>query len=58
MQILKESSINWRERRLISEQYMDYSAEVRMNQGETTSVKIGRGVVRQGCYLSLILFNL
>jgi hypothetical protein len=29
-----------------------------MNQGETTSVKIGRGVVIQGCYLSLILFNL
>jgi hypothetical protein len=57
MRILKETSINWRKRRLISELYMDYSVEVQMNQGETRSVKIGRGVVRQGCYLSLILFN-
>jgi hypothetical protein len=29
-----------------------------MNQGKTTSVKIGRGVVIQGCYLSVILFDL
>jgi hypothetical protein len=29
-----------------------------MNQGKTESVKTGGGVVRQGCYLSLILFNL
>jgi len=58
MQILKETSISWSKRRLISKLYMDYSVEVRMNQGETRSVKIGRGVVRQGCYLSQILFNL
>jgi len=58
MQILKETSINWSKRRLISELYMDYSVEVQMNQGETKSVKIGRVVVRQGCYLSQILFNL
>jgi len=29
-----------------------------MNQAKTKSVETGGGVVRQGCYLSLILFNL
>jgi hypothetical protein len=57
MQILKEIGINWRERRLISNLYMGQSVKVRMNRGETRSVKIGRGV-RQGCCLSPILFNL
>ena len=36
---------------------MAQSVKVRLNQGETRSVKIGRGV-RQGCCLSPILFNL
>jgi hypothetical protein len=36
---------------------MAQSAKVRLNGGETKSVKIGRGV-RQGCCLSPILFNL
>jgi predicted DNA-binding protein len=56
MQILKGSGINWRERRLISNVYMAQSVNVRLNRGETRSVKIGRGV-RQGCCLSPILFN-
>ena len=36
---------------------MVQSVKVRLNRGETRSVKIGRGV-RQGCCLSPILFNL
>ena len=57
MQILKETDIDWRERRLISNLYMAQSVKVRLNRGETRSVKTGRGV-RQGCCLSPILFNL
>ena len=57
MQILKKIGIDWRERRLISNLYMAESVKVRLNRGETRSVKIGRGI-RQGCCLSPILFNL
>jgi hypothetical protein len=57
MQILKKIGIDWRERRLISNMYMAQSVKVRLNRGETKSVKIGRGV-RHGCCLSPILFNL
>ena len=57
IQILKKIGIDWRQRRLISNLYMAQSVKVRLNQGETRSVKIGRGV-RQGCCLSPIMFNL
>jgi hypothetical protein len=57
MQILKGIGIDWRERRLISKLYMEQSVTIRLDQEETRSVKIGRGV-RQGCCLSPILFNL
>jgi hypothetical protein len=57
MQILKEIGIDWHERRLISNLRMAQSVKVRLNLGETRSVKIGRGV-RQGSCLSRILFNL
>jgi hypothetical protein len=57
MQILKGTDIDCRERRLISNLYMAQSVKVRLNRGETRSVKIGRGV-RQGCCLSPVLFNL
>jgi len=56
VQILKGNGIDWHERRLISNLYMAQSVKVRMNRGETRSVKTGRGV-RQGCCLSPILFN-
>jgi hypothetical protein len=57
MQILEGTGIDWHERRLTSNLYMAQSVKVRLNRGETRSVKLGRGV-RQGCYLSSILFNL
>jgi hypothetical protein len=57
MQILEGIGIDWRARRLISKLYMKQRVKARLNQGETRSVKIGRGV-RQGCCLSPILFNL
>jgi hypothetical protein len=57
MEILKKPGIDGCERRLISKLYMDRSVEVRLDQGVTKSVKIGRGI-RQGCCLSPLLFNL
>jgi hypothetical protein len=48
MQILKESGIDWRERRLIRNLYMAQSVKVRLNREETRNMKTGRGV-RQGC---------
>jgi hypothetical protein len=57
MQNLKGTDIDWREIRLISNWYMAQSVKVRLNRGETCSLKIGRGV-RQGCCLSPILFSL
>jgi hypothetical protein len=57
MQILKETGIDWRERTLIRKLYMEQSVKVRLDQGETRSVKTGRGVT-QGCGLSPILFKL
>ena len=57
MQILKRMGIDWQERRLISKLYIEHKVKVRLDQGETRSVQIGRGVP-QGCCLSPILFNL
>jgi hypothetical protein len=57
MQILENKNTNWRDRRLISKLYMGQSVKVRLDQGDTRSVKAGKGV-RQGYCLSPILFNL
>ena len=57
MQILKETGIDWRERRLIGNLYMAQSVKVQLNRGETRSVKNGRGVIQGRC-LSPILFKL
>jgi hypothetical protein len=54
MHRLKGTCTEWRERRLISNLYMTQSVKVRLNRGEKSSLKIGRGV-RQGCCLSPIL---
>ena len=40
MQILKRIGIDWRERRLISKLYMEQKVKVRVDRGETRSVKI------------------
>jgi hypothetical protein len=56
-QILKETCIEWRERRLISNLYMAQSVKLRLNRGKKRSVWIGREVA-QGCSLSPILFKL
>ena len=57
MQILKITGIDWRDRRLISKLYIDQRVKVRLDQGETSCVQIGRGV-RQECCLSPIMFKL
>jgi len=44
MQILRGTGIDRRERRLISNLYMAQSVKVRLDRGETRSVKNGRGV--------------
>ena len=44
MQILKGTGIDWLERMLISNLYMAQSVKVRLNRGETRSVKTRRGV--------------
>jgi len=49
--------MDWRERRLISKLYMDQSAEIKLDQGETRCLKNGKGV-RQGRCLPPILFKL
>jgi hypothetical protein len=54
--ILKETDIDWTERRLISKLYMDQSVKVRLDRGETRSVKTERGVEIE-CCLSQTLFN-
>ena len=57
MEILKKIGVDWRERRLIKELYMGQVVAVRINEGETDLIAIGRGT-RQGCPLSTVLFSL
>ena len=56
LEMLRKIGLNWRERRIIRNLYMGQRVKLRLNQGETDSVKIGRGVI-QGCFMSSILFN-
>jgi hypothetical protein len=56
MQILEGTAIDWRERRLISNLYVAQSVKMRLDRGETSSVKIGRGVRKAWC-VSPILFD-
>jgi hypothetical protein len=44
MRILKGTGIDWRERRLIRKLCMDQSVKLKLDQGETKNVTIGKGV--------------
>ena len=57
MKVLQSIGVDWRDRRMISELYMNQEAVVRIAGGESDSGIIGR-VVRQGCPLSPLLFSI
>src|SRR6476469_5425016 len=57
MKILQSIGIDWRDRRMMSELYMNQEAVVRIAGGESYSGIIGTGV-RQGCPLSPLLFSI
>src|SRR6476619_3122046 len=57
MKVLQSIGIDWRDRRMISDLYMNQEAVVRIADGESDSGIIGRGV-RQVCPLSPLLFSL
>lgn len=44
MQILKGNGVNWHERKLTRNLYMDESVKARLDQGETRKVKIGKEI--------------
>jgi hypothetical protein len=57
MEILKSIQVDWKDRRLIWELYVQQEAVVRVMDGESQAGIIGRGV-RQGCPLSPLLFSI
>ena len=54
MQILKETGINYRERRQISKLYTDHFVKLRLDKEEKRSVKIRRGVRWELCLLPFL----
>ena len=57
LNILKDLGVDWRDRRLICELYLNQQAVVRLGNDHTENCEVGRGV-RQGCLLSPILFSI
>ena len=55
LNILKKIGSDWRDKRLISNLYMQQQAIIRVGNADTEPVGIGGGL-RQGCPLSPILF--
>lgn len=57
MNILKKNGVDWRDRRLIKNLYLQQRIRVQIGDEMTEESIMGRGV-RQGCCLSPILFNI
>ena len=57
LDILEKLGIDWRDRRLIMNLYLNQKAVVKIQQEFSDEGEIGRGV-RQGCSLSPLLFNI
>jgi len=57
MKVLKNLGVDWRDRKMISELYLNQEAVIRVGDEESEPAIIGRGV-RQGCPLSPLLFSI
>ena len=57
MEVLKKIGVDWKDRRMISNLYMEQTAEVRVADECSEASVIGRRV-RQGCCLSPLLFSI
>ena len=56
-EILKDLHVDWKDRRLLKDLYMNQEAVIRVADGESKPGIIGRGV-RQGCPISPLLFSI
>jgi endonuclease/exonuclease/phosphatase family metal-dependent hydrolase len=57
LETLKDIGVDWRDRRMIKNLYMNQTAVIRIEDKESEPAEIGRGV-RQGCLLSPLLFSI
>jgi hypothetical protein len=57
LDILKRIGVDWKDRRLVMNLYMNQKAVVKIMQDYSEESDIGRGV-RQGCCMSPLLFNI
>src|SRR5277367_4187123 len=57
MKVLQNLGVDWRDRKMISELYLNQEAVIRVGDEESEPAIIGRGV-RQGCPLSPLLFSI
>jgi len=56
-EILKNIGVDWKDRRLIMNLYMNQKVVIKVNQECSEECDMGRGV-RQGCRLSPLLFTI